>query len=369
MTSSLPILLYHGVNPRTDSINVSPDRFEQHLKALRAAGYRGVGMEEAASYLLEGQPLPAKSILITFDDGYLDNWVFAYPLLKKYGHKATVFVVAGAVENGSPRPNLDDVWSGSIGDNGLPSLDQPCPPDQSGPAPKNNRYLNWEEARAMEREGWVRVAAHSFQHATVFSGPKFSGFFNPDALANNLDRLPMHIPFGFPRFTSSPALAAPAFLPSQEVFNLVLRHVPQEPEAATAYFLNPDSRAPLEAAFRALLPRDRGAMESREAFRNRVRGEIDRCKALLEAELGRPEIAFCWPWGQYSATALAQGRESGFRLFFTTTCGANLPGKHPEHIHRFKVRDCSPAWLLRRVALYSRPLLARLYGRLKRQPG
>ena len=367
MTSSLPILLYHGVNPRKDSINVSPERFEQHLKALQAAGYRGVGMEEAASYFLEGRALPAKSVLITFDDGYLDNWLFAYPLLKKYGHKATIFVVAGAVENGPSRPNLEDVWSGKINESGLTSLDTPCPPEKSGPVPKKNRYLNWEEARTMERDGWVHVAAHSFQHTTVFSGPEFSGYFNPEALANNLDRLPMSVPLGFPRFSSAPALSAPAFLPSQTVFDLVGRHVPQEPEAATAYFLSPDSRAPLEAAFNALPPQERGEMESRDAFRDRVRGEVDHCKALIQTELDRPEIAFCWPWGQYSATALTQAQESGYRLFFATSCGANLPGKHPEHIHRFKVRDCSAAWLLRRVALYSRPFPAKLYGRLKRQ--
>ncbi len=365
MTSSLPILLYHGVNPKKDSINVSPERFEQHLKALHAAGYRGVGMEEAAPYLREGRPLPAKSVLITFDDGYLDNWVFAYPLLKKYGHKATIFVVAGAVENAPPRPNLEDVWLRKTECNGLPLLDQPCPQNETGPVPKKNRYLNWEEARAMERDGWVHVAAHSFQHTTVFSGPEFSGYFNPEALANNLDRLPMSVPFGFPRFSSAPALAAPAFLPSQTVFDMVRHHVPQESKAATAYFLNPDSRAPLEAAFNALPPKERGGMESQDAFRDRVRSEVDRCKALLEAELGRPEIAFCWPWGQYSATALTQAQESGYQLFFATTCGANLPGKHPEHIHRFKVKDNSSTWLLRRVALYSRPLPARLYGRLK----
>ena len=53
--------------------------------------------------------------MLTFDDGYLDNWVFVWPLLRKYGMRATVFVTADFIEpDGPPRPTLEDVWGGKI---------------------------------------------------------------------------------------------------------------------------------------------------------------------------------------------------------------------------------------------------------------
>ena len=73
-------------------------------------GWRGIGLDEAEAFLLEGAPLPPRSLLITFDDGYLDNYVYAWPILRKYGHKGVVFAVTDRMEaEKKRRPTLADV--------------------------------------------------------------------------------------------------------------------------------------------------------------------------------------------------------------------------------------------------------------------
>src|SRR5690606_7189850 len=89
---TVPVLMYHHVSPGDGMITVSPVNFEQHLLWLKRRGYSSLTSSQFADHL-SGQPVPRKSVLITFDDGYLDNWVYAYPLLKKYGFTAMVFLV------------------------------------------------------------------------------------------------------------------------------------------------------------------------------------------------------------------------------------------------------------------------------------
>ena len=87
------ILCYHRVNDFTHNyITVSPERFESQIKYLSEKGYSSISLDE----LFAGQK-KSKSIVITFDDGYLDNFQNAYPILKKYGFTATIFLIAGKI--------------------------------------------------------------------------------------------------------------------------------------------------------------------------------------------------------------------------------------------------------------------------------
>src|SRR5690606_15516884 len=101
--TTLPILMYHHISPAAGSLTTSPQRFESQLRWLAERGYKTVGAEEVDRFLA-GEPIPAKSIVLTFDDGYLDNWVYAHPLLAEYGMKALLFVISGWVGHGPARP-------------------------------------------------------------------------------------------------------------------------------------------------------------------------------------------------------------------------------------------------------------------------
>mgnify|MGYP003623697246 FL=1 len=70
---SLPVLMHHLISNDTSHISVVPAVFEEQCKSLAEQGWFGIGLEEAEDFLINGTPLPEKSFLLTFDDGYLDN--------------------------------------------------------------------------------------------------------------------------------------------------------------------------------------------------------------------------------------------------------------------------------------------------------
>jgi len=94
----VPVLMYHHLDDDA-YINtiVTPETFESHIKALSDDGYTGISFEELIDYVENDGELPEKPIVITFDDGYLSNYEFAYPILQKYEMKATMFVIGTLV--------------------------------------------------------------------------------------------------------------------------------------------------------------------------------------------------------------------------------------------------------------------------------
>jgi peptidoglycan/xylan/chitin deacetylase (PgdA/CDA1 family) len=99
----LPILRYHHVVESlglpVKDMGVSPNKFEQQMSFLSQKGYRCLNLSDVIANLQEGNPQPERSFVLTFDDGYFDIYENAFPVLKKFGFNATVFVVAEPVED------------------------------------------------------------------------------------------------------------------------------------------------------------------------------------------------------------------------------------------------------------------------------
>ncbi len=375
-TKSLPVLLYHYISRHKDSIAVSPERFEEHCRALAKAGYRGVSLDQAVDFLLDGAPLPPRSVLISFDDGFLDNYVHAYPLLEKYGHRAVVFAATEKLEPAAPvRPTLRDLWDKRINAEALPRVDAPFLPDPLGYPSRKDPFMSWDEARLLERTGVISLAGHSLHHDSVFRGPTPEGreLFRPGPRTRTFDRVRAPVLYGLPRLSMGPALSTRAFVLSDALLELVRKLVPQEPAAADAFFKEPEAEDRVWQELEQLPYEAWGELESEEAFASRVRDELAACRARLISELGGAERsarkALAWPWGKYAPVSLAMAKEAGFAVFFATSFGANLSGAHsggnPDHVHRFKARDKSAGWLLSRVRIYSRPLLAKFYAGIR----
>ncbi len=128
----IPILMYHyvryvdqGADPLGYGLSVTPDQLGAQLAWLKAAGYEAVRMDAVAACLRSEGPCPAHAVAITFDDGYLDAYTTALPILQQYGYPATFYIVSDFV--------------------GQPG------------------YAGWEELRAMHRAG-MELGAHSVSH-------------------------------------------------------------------------------------------------------------------------------------------------------------------------------------------------------------
>lgn len=121
----LPVLMYHHVVPDGEACNemtVTAGRLEEDLRWLAENGYHTVLPRELAA----GQPLPEKSVLLTFDDGYRSNYLLAYPLLQKYQVKAAVALMAYM------------------------------------PDSRSDGFLSWDMCREMTASGLVEIGSHGY---------------------------------------------------------------------------------------------------------------------------------------------------------------------------------------------------------------
>ena len=99
-TLRVPVLTYHAFS-ETDADSaydiVPAARFDEQLTALEAAGYTTVSPEALRAWVLDGEPLPEKPVVLTMDDGYASVYEIAYPVLQKHGACATSFVIGVSV--------------------------------------------------------------------------------------------------------------------------------------------------------------------------------------------------------------------------------------------------------------------------------
>lgn len=133
-SSGIPVLNYHQINNETHhALTLSADEFEAQMAYLEKAGYTAVSPDQLVDYLQEGTPLPPKPILITFDDGYEDNYRVAYPILQKHHLTATIFLITDFVGH-------------------------------------NGRYLTWKQVKEMRDHGFS-FESHTLSHVLLSKIP------------------------------------------------------------------------------------------------------------------------------------------------------------------------------------------------------
>lgn len=95
----VPILMYHHVGTRSDlgSVSVSTQTFSRQMEFLKAHDYHVISLKELADILKSGQKIPPKTVVITFDDGNLDIFTYAFPVLKNMSFPATIFMITNNI--------------------------------------------------------------------------------------------------------------------------------------------------------------------------------------------------------------------------------------------------------------------------------
>lgn len=95
----IPVLYYHSVKESADNeVTISPKMLKAQLKYIKDQGYITLTISELKNYILNNSPIPEKSIIITFDDGYMDNYFNAFPILKDFNMVATIFCITSSLD-------------------------------------------------------------------------------------------------------------------------------------------------------------------------------------------------------------------------------------------------------------------------------
>ncbi|MBI5047356.1 MAG: polysaccharide deacetylase family protein [Deltaproteobacteria bacterium] len=169
--SPIPVFMYHHVSlHKGDMVMVTPDVFEAQMRFLKEAGCRTLSADELVEFAGGNLVIKEKTIAITFDDGYLDNYVYAFPVLKKYNIKATIFIVTDWVEEASKevrsqKPALECIYRGS----GVRSDKIIIPSHKEGKellakGQTHKVIMNWDMIREMQDNGFVEFYSHTMSH-------------------------------------------------------------------------------------------------------------------------------------------------------------------------------------------------------------
>jgi len=107
--SKIKVLCYHHIVPdhleESKATVVTVSDFEAQMKYLYEHGYYTASLRDLEEFLYNQKKLPEKTVVITFDDGYELNYIYAYPTLKKYGFKALIFLIGNRITQGMQDPN------------------------------------------------------------------------------------------------------------------------------------------------------------------------------------------------------------------------------------------------------------------------
>jgi len=94
----IPILMYHSISgDKSSTLNVSPENFERQMAFLKDQGYSVISLEEAVESIKKGRRFIPGTVVLTFDDGYRDNFLNAFPVVSRYGMPATIFLITDYV--------------------------------------------------------------------------------------------------------------------------------------------------------------------------------------------------------------------------------------------------------------------------------
>ncbi len=144
----VPILTYHSVGTLNPILDTPVEKFEQHLKYFAERGYNTITASKLVQLIKAKSPLPEKSFVLTFDDGYRTFHTDAWPLLQKYGFNATVFLITDFC-------GKDNQWVG-----------------QPASVPKAP-LLSWSEVEELAKQG-CEFGGHTLTHRplSTLSGEK-----------------------------------------------------------------------------------------------------------------------------------------------------------------------------------------------------
>ncbi len=342
--AAVPVLMLHSVAPADalaphrwlQRLATRPELIEATFDSWRRRGMRTLRVGELRSFLAgHGRP-PDRAVVLTLDDGYLDNWVALAPLLEAYGFNAVVFVSTDFVD---PRP----VVRPRVGDR-----DREQVLEWRG-------YLSWDEMRAAEATGAVEIQSHAKTHTWYFTSDTIVDYYRPGNamtgprsrlrflwLNAHEDRKPFaleemgdtSVPWGTPVYEYAPALVARRFFPDPSEGGHLADFVARR--GGAALFDRPDWREQLDAELARFRSGSRptGAYETDDERTARVRDELGESRRVLSERLGHPVEFLSFPQGGMDETTERLAFEAGYSLWTMPSRAGSRAARAADGPHR-----------------------------------
>lgn len=300
----MAILMFHSVGCENENwyrkwLSVSLDHFETFCKFLIKNDYKTVFLDDWFK-----NPDTKKQIVLTFDDGYLDNWVYVYPILKKYNLKGTIFVNPEFVDpSNNLRKNLDDVWEKRVSIKDLKPLG----------------FANWIELKTMNDSKHIDIQSHSMSHNFYYHSGKIKDIYlgqpQYDWMAWNSrpDRKPFYItedqknyvPFGMPIFEFNRALGLRRYFPNEEFIKESIKLFKKNSKEKNTK----DLLRELQDKLTSLT----GTFETDDDMKKRYRYELFESKRIIEEKLNKTVNYLCWPGGGYNDLSVELSIRAGYK--------------------------------------------------------
>lgn len=302
------VIMFHSVgntkaNWRRFWLSADLNHFDRLCLYLYKNNYLTCSLDDWYEIADNGFTNSRKQVVLTFDDGYLDNWVFAYPILKKYGLKGTIFVSPEFVHPSKDlRPNYEDVMKGHLRYEDLTTLG----------------FLNWSEIIELDSSELIDIQSHTMSHNYCFYSDQLIDVYRGQP---EYDWLPwsMHpnkktfyleecqksiVPFGFPIFEYGSALRFRKYIPDQRLI-----------EYAVSIYDNSctDDAISCIDQLREKLVEYPGEYEEDIEMEQRYRYELFESKKVLEQKLKKRVDYLCWPYGGYNERSIKLSIEAGYK--------------------------------------------------------
>ena len=245
-------------------------------------------------YYLEDHPdeETGKEFYITFDDGYLDNLLIAYPILKKHHLKATIFINPEFVNPSNGIRTISDSEGGTLG------------------------FLNWDEIRFLQQTGVFDIQSHSMSHDFYFSSDKLIDIYEGQDTYHWIPWIAQpdkkmfwqytdqtsFVPFGTPVFEKGRALGLRRYFTDPRIDDMG-RQLYQQGLA----------KDEIMKRLKEMQKDFPGRFETDEEMTTRYCYELEESKRILETQLSKPVDFLCWPGGGYNELSLKLAEETGYK--------------------------------------------------------
>lgn len=339
---AVPIFLYHQVNLIS---NVTPKLFEEHLKIIKKYNMQTVTISEYYS-----NKVNKNTMLLTFDDGYYDNFKYVFPLLKKYNMKATIFLnTSYIIDKRKNEPEIEN--------NNTANLEAIKKYIEYGSA-AINQYMSWEEIKEMYNSGLVDFQAHSHRHMAIFTSNKIRGLTKKNKMEAPELYLYKKLEDNYPIFPKRGEYSGKAKIIKNEFFSIFKDFYEKNIENKIT-----DKNEILKKCQEFIDKNDEYFLDETEfEYKKRIREDYLKNKELIEKNIGNQVKFFCWPWGHRSKETIKILKELGVLGFISTKKGTNSMNPNWDMIRRIELRKYSSKKFKINLLIARNLILGKIYG-------